>query len=511
MKPLLSPLVLACLLALCSCAPGRFEPARETHPAAPAPVAASASAASGAAEGEAEKPLDVIRRAYAPHMPAGDPLAFAMKVRAVAADKQGLWRGGKDLFFHWCRGRTDDWLADRDAYVTQQGDQHLGNIGTYLAEGEFGTLGFGMVDFDDSHSLPFQFELLQGVISLRLTAEGAGVKLDDARLSQLTDLLLREYTAASRAAAGGATAASLLAKDPVVAGLLHPNRKRSYARELDQYTESADRLIGVRATRRGEVKEILRPLPQGRAAQLGDGIAAAALRSPESARLFRLKTPEEFRAAVADAALRTRVGSAGSQGLRKYFVLLEKPLAGVDHDVIVYLKQQIPSAPERAGLLPADDRDPAQRCAEDVDQLSRPKPFFNGWCTIGDESYWVTLREPWTNELDPQDVETWHDLLWAARVWAVAAGASHHEPGQAERIAARSDGDLARELRRLSDDFLKQLDTDYQRLTSDPRVKELVARADEAIDDSRPPAEPPRPRKREKPRPEGGAAIDRRP
>ena len=64
------------------------------------------------------------------------------------------------------------WLADRDAYVTQQGDQHLGNIGTYLAAGEFGTLGFGMVDFDDSQTLPFQFELLQGVISLRLAAEG---------------------------------------------------------------------------------------------------------------------------------------------------------------------------------------------------------------------------------------------------------------------------------------------------------------------------------------------------
>ena len=134
------------------------------------------------------------------------------------------------------------------------------------------------------------------------------------QVSRLIDLLRREYVAASRAAAAGETAATLLGKDPTVAALLHPKRKQPYAKELDQYTESADRLIGVRATRRGEVKEILRPLPDGRAAQLGEGIAEAALCSPESARLFRLKTVDEFRAAVADAALRMRVGAPAARG-----------------------------------------------------------------------------------------------------------------------------------------------------------------------------------------------------
>ena len=445
----------------------------------------------------AGNPLDALREDYGPYMAADDPLAFAMKVRAVSASKQGLWRGGKALFFRWCRVRTDDWLADRDAYVAQQGDQHLGNIGTYLASGEFGTLGFGMVDFDDSHRLPFQFELLQGVVSLRLAAEDAGVDLGvDGRLGRLIDVLLREYAAATRAASGGATAAELLGNEPTVAKLLHPPRRQPYAKELDQYTEGAVRLIGVRATRRGEVKDILRPLSDERAAELGAGIAEAVLRTPETAKLFRLKTVEDFRRAVADAAVRTRVGSAGSQGLRKYFVLLERPLAGVDHDVIIYLKQQIPSAPERAGLVPRDGRDPAERCADDVDRLSRPKPYFNGWCRIGGESYWVSLREPWTNELDPADVESFDDLLWAARAWAVSAGASHFEAGRAVVIAARADGRLAERLRGLSDEFLTHLDREYRALASDPHVKELVARANRAIDQNRPPPEPPRQRKR---------------
>src|SRR5215210_6889194 len=95
------------------------------------PTEQSAAARSGG-------PLDVLREVYGPYMPADDPLAFAMKVRSVAADESGLWRGAKDLFFRWCKGRTDGWLDDAEAYVTQQGDQHLGNIGTYLAEGKFG-------------------------------------------------------------------------------------------------------------------------------------------------------------------------------------------------------------------------------------------------------------------------------------------------------------------------------------------------------------------------------------
>jgi uncharacterized protein (DUF2252 family) len=471
---------LLCLLPVAgSC--DRSDSARSTttRPSETSPATQAASA------GDAAQPLDVLREAYGRYMPDDDPLAFAMKMRAVSAGKSGLWRGGKDLFFRWCRGRTADWLADDAAWVVQQGDQHLGNIGTYLADGKFGALGFGMVDFDDSHKLPFQFELLQGVVTLRLAAEDAQVTLDDARLNRLIDTVLREYAAASRAAANGKTAVDLLGNEPMVAKLVAARGKQHYAKELEEYTETGDRLIGVRASRRGKVKDILRPLPPERAAQLGDAVAQAVLRDPKAAALFRLKTPEEFRAAIADAALRTRVGSAGSQGLRKYFVLMDRPLAGVEHDVIVYVKQEVPSSAERAGLVPPDPRDPGQRCAEDIELLTWPRPYFNGWCRIGDESYWVTVREPWSDELDSKDVATYDDLLWAGRAWAISAGASHHEPGQAEMITARSNSKLSADLRRLSDEYVKQLETDSARLAGDARVKELVARAEAALERSR--------------------------
>jgi uncharacterized protein (DUF2252 family) len=425
-------------------------------------------------------------------MEAEDPLAFPMKVRAVAADKSGLWRGGKDLFFRWCRDHARDWLVDQEAYVTQQGDPHLGNVGTYLAAGEFGTLAFGMVDFDDSHRLPFQYELLQGIISLRLVAGEAGIGLDGPALDRLISQTVDAYAAA---AASGRTATDLLRNDPDVSKLLGGAR-RDYATELSQYT-SGGKFVPVRATRK-EVKDVLRPAME-RADELAAGIAEAVRRSETSAALFRLHTPAEFRAAVRDAVLRTRVGSAGSQGLKKYFVLLERPLAGVDHDVIVYVKQQIPSAPMRAGLVPPDPRDPAQRCAGDAAELTDPGPFFNGWCRMGEESYWVSLREPWTDELNGADVRIAADLAAAAHVWATAAGASHRGAGFPEVVRARSTSGLVEQLVWLSGVYLEQLDRDYRQLTADPRVSKLVALAANAIEE-RQDAAPPIPKKPRKPR-----------
>jgi uncharacterized protein (DUF2252 family) len=335
------------------------------------------------------------------------------------------------------------------------------------------------------------------VISLRLVAAEAKLELDDAAVDALVRTLTDQYVAAASAES---TATQLLSSDPDVRKLLHAATKRDYRQELMEYTRSGH-FIPVRATRK-EVKDVMRPA-RDRSGDLAAGIAEAAARSPESAKLFRYHTAEEFRGAVKDAVLRTRVGSAGSQGLRKYFVLLDRPLAGVDHDVIVYVKQQIPAAPERAGLIPPDPRDPAQRCAEDAAELSDPDPLFNGWCRVGDKSYWVSLREPWTDELDGADVRNREDLEAAARIWATAAGASHRSSGKAAVIRERCTPQLAAELRRLSDAYLVHLGQEYQALTTDPRVAPLVAKANREIEEQHESAPPP-PKKPRQPRRKAG-------
>src|SRR5215208_1751727 len=159
------------------------------------------------------RPFDSLQEAYGPYVDPADPLAFPAKIRSLSIDRYNFWRGAKDLFFIWCKNNTQKWLSDKESYVRQEGDQHLGNVGTYMTGRNFGTLAFGMVDFDDSHNLPFQFELLQGIITLRLAAEENQISLDDDQLDQLISLVLENY---ENAANSTASATDLLADDPML-------------------------------------------------------------------------------------------------------------------------------------------------------------------------------------------------------------------------------------------------------------------------------------------------------
>jgi uncharacterized protein (DUF2252 family) len=199
----------------------------------------------------AERPLDVLQRTYGEHLSRNDPLAMPMKLRSLVADEYGLWRGGKDLFFHWCQSHCDAWLQDTDATMTLHGDQHLGNIGTYLIDPRTGELAFGMVDFDDSHRMPFMFELLQGVVTVRLTARENGIELGGEELRGLVDRMLADYRAA---ALSDQTTTKLLQSDPLVAKLLAGPPRRDFAKELKHYTDQDGKLVERIVTKKGVVK-----------------------------------------------------------------------------------------------------------------------------------------------------------------------------------------------------------------------------------------------------------------
>ena len=419
--------------------------------------------------------FDLLYNAYGPYVDANDPLAFPAKVRALSIDRYNFWRGAKDLFFIWCKNNTQKWLEDKEAYVRQEGDQHLGNVGTYMTGRNFGTLAFGMVDFDDSHNLPFQFELLQGIITLRLAAEANRVSLDDDQLDQLISLVLENY---ENAATSPSDATELLADDPTIVHMKVRLGKKNYAEELNEYTDNSQKLRPFAPIRK--IKDVFRPA-MDKADPICNGLAQAIARSPQMVRIFNYHTAAEIRANVKDLAQRTRLGSAGSQGLKKYFVLLKKPLVGVDHDAILYIKQQVPTAAERAGIIPLDPRAPGERCAEDLELLSHPQPFLNGWFQMGNESYWVTLREPWTEELESDDVKDLAGLRHIAKLWATAAGASHRVPGEGQMISKRIGPELSNDLRRLSNAYLLKLTGDYEDFKSDPRCAPLVATANHTL------------------------------
>jgi uncharacterized protein (DUF2252 family) len=466
---LVTPLLLVGASAGCDSKPstGAQQASKSSTPGA-TPSTTSRPAGNG--------PYDLLERYYAPHTDASDPLGFPMKVRNLSSTPYRFWRGSKELFYEWCRTNAADWLADQGSYLRIHGDLHPGNLGLYHSQGEFGRhVAFGAVDFDDSARLPFQLELLQGVVTLQLLAKHQRIALDAEKLDRLIAMMLESYRASLDS---DRTPTQMLEDDAWVGELLKDARKRDYGRELDKYVKKGQ-FVSVVEDKSDRPKEILRPV-KGRG-EFADAIESALLQTPDGADLF--KTADIRKKAIVDLARRTQLESAGSEGLHKYLVLLANK-GGTEKRLILYMKQQIPSAAERVGIIPTDSRPPGRRSAEDTHALSRPPGYFNSWCTWNGGSYRLSIKEPWTETLDGNDVQTFEDLKHMAGVWGTVAGSVHRQGSEVVgRVKPRLTQELSALLRDRGAAYAARAAADFRQFEADPRTREQSAKADVALKD----------------------------
>lgn len=413
--------------------------------------------------------FDQLDRAWSGYLSKDDPAQFAMKIRSLCASPRALWGGGKDFFFLWSKEHCRDWFARRDGFTISHADVHLGNIGVYPGDAKLGELGFGLVDFDDACALPIEIDLLQACISLQLAAKDNQIDLSDAQRLKVCETVLRGFVEAK---SSNETAASLLAENKRVKSLLKRG-VQPYAEVLDGWIDSNGRFVRL-IEKRGELREILRPA-MNRADELADALAQAAKDSPAFAAKLRSTDRAEIRGQIKDVALRVRMGSAGSQGLEKILILMERPLRGIDSDAIIYVKQQVQSSAERAGAVEHDPRPLAQRAVEAIDLMTHPKPFLNTRCEAGGKSYLVSLKDP-SDELGDKiaSVEALNDL---AHIVGTVLGAAHRN--------APSTDVSAQMLDQRAQAYLLVLHQQYESLRSDPRAKAYVEKANRFIEESR--------------------------
>ncbi len=416
--------------------------------------------------------FDTLADAFVPHLAPGDPFAWPMKVRALASDSYTFWRGSKHHFYAWSRTACADWLADPSRFIITHGDPHFGNIGTYPASAGFGELSLGFVDFDEAVSLPPEMELLQGYIVFRLTAQH--MKLPwTARLDHAVQTTLSEHYRAS--AAGDASPRQLLADLPLAVALFD-DRSKSYEDMVHSMTTTGqfDRLLGkpqAPADLLRRTPELIEPVARA--------LTRAAAEQPALGRQLRYSSAESFRHAIRDIGQRTRLKSSGSQGLKKFFVLIRSPFHAYEGDVVLYLKQEVVAPGEHQRLTPPHEAGPGARVAGAARALSPEQWYVNAHVTLNNEAYWVTLREPWGSELDLARLVDRDDLVAAVRIWATVAGCAHRAAGmdsadwltteRVTQIATRSAQYLA-----LHQDL-------FEEFRADPRVISLVGVAEASI------------------------------
>lgn len=433
---------------------------------------------------------DTLQESLQEFVPRSPASGWPMKAHALVADPYKFWRGTKDLFARWSRRNCGRWFADRDAYYPAHGDLHLGNIGTYHAD-QFGGLAFGMVDFDEATRLPYQVELLSGLVTLELVAQVNGIPLNADERRALATRLVEQFIQAVKSPE---EAKHRLEAIPAVRKLLDRANQRTYPQMLDELTENG-RFKPVIRSGGGEVREILEPI-NDRKAQIASLLEQACWNDRRFASLVRYRKASEWQAAIRAVALRTRLGSSGSQGLQKVLVLVERPFKDADHDGVLYLKQQVLPATVREQRALSAFREPlpptrAAEVASLLPWLCDPPPLFSSFSATPrraphetDVSFWVTVREPWSDELDHKDFKTLDDLTLAADIWALVFGRAmalcdFAHPG-VETPEAREK--LVAQLLERSAGFLPWLNQQYEQFRDDPRTADDVARAKAWID-----------------------------
>jgi hypothetical protein len=464
--PLRRCAVLILLLASLAC-----DRRASSNTAAPA---AGSKGNGGGASSTSNLAFDILSRTYAPFTSSDDPVGFPMKIRNLSSNAYRFWRGSKEVFYDWCKTNTTDWMGDQASYLRIHGDLHPGNLGLYHSKGKFGHhVAFGAVDFDDSARLPFQIELLQGAITLELLAKHRTVKMPIERVDELIATMLEAYRGSLESSE---TPTQMLEEDRWVGKLLKDARKREYSSELSKYVVNG-KFVSEVVDKDGKVKEFLRPL-KGRGG-FAEAIEDALLNTPDGKDVF--KDADIRKKDVEDIARRTQLESAGSEGLHKYLVLLTHKKSP-EGKLILYLKQQIPSSAERVGLIPKDARPPGQRTSEDMHNLSNPPAYFNSWCGWNGGSYWLNIKEPWTETLDGADVNTFEDLKHMARIWGIVAGSAHRQGAEvAVAIKSRLTPELSKALRERSMAYAAKVAKDFEQFRTDARTREQVQKAEAGL------------------------------
>ncbi len=408
---------------------------------------------------------DKLIEDYRPYIATGQPLGLPLKVDSLLRDPYALHTGGQDLLAHWLKRNVTSWFANPDTYVTCHGSLHPGNVGTYLLGPNADQHAFGLIDLDESIEMPVQVELLQGLASLEIISRRELADIDAHQLANAQRQFLQSFAASARADRRLRPDAT---QHLYVLGQLA--RRESYEKTLADYLAIDGRFKPLRfSTDSPMPTEILRPVDVNRR-RLAEAIALALQRCPAFAEACRYRSAQQFHAAMRDVVTRVQLDSASSQGLTKLLILFRSPLVDTDRDAVFYLKRQIPTSFERAGLLETDPRTPAQRVADNAARLRPTGPGLISWCEFDGASFTLRLRQPWTHNLTPRVIVHPEQLSVAAELMGHAAGQAHRHDGCGEHVADVCTR-LIDELPPLAEQYVTYLTDQYRRLARDSRAQ----------------------------------------
>ncbi len=416
------------------------------------PVAGSVVAAgTGPSSGPASRPVgpfEEMERLYKPLTV--DDTGWALKVESMSGSEEAFARGGRDLFFVWARGACADWARDYRNLTWCHGDARLENAGVYVADVGSAHLAVGLTGFDDAYVGPFQVDVLQAVVSLRMSAVRAGLAVSPGRGSQV----VRDVASAFRQGLrSGRTATEAYGDDPRVRDLLLPG-DATLRDAAERDTEEGHFSREVRG-RRGELTDAYSELGAGRGS-VSRALVGACEGSASLARLVKFADARGWDAAIDDVALRRQIGPLGSDGMIQIVARTRggAKIAGGPSDATFVFRAEGPAPAERAGFVPMRILEGGRRVLEGTRALTSPERDAIGWCAMSGVTFAVEVRTPWDRPVFEGGavgaLKTDADLEWASRFLGCLLGAAHASAvgtredslALADRLDAEAEGQI---------------------------------------------------------------------
>jgi len=352
-----------------------------------------------------------------------------LKWMTLAESPYMFFRGTCDLYAEWFQANCGEYYAVGQPRVQLHGDVHPGNSGTYEPVGKFGSgeLTFGLVDMDEAFVGPVEYDLLRALTALRFIA--AEQKLD-IQAEKEWDALWLTMAQACRAGIDDPQSIPLaIQQSQIVKKRLKKARKAKPHPYLASYVDFSTEEPVFRRLRfdDGELEDITIAITDHAQRQqlIESFLTCIRRRDTDFGDVF--DTGKSAADQIIDVVEWVRLGSSGSQGLRKFLLLTKPARARGDSYQIIQLKQKPIPAAERARLIRrGKGKQRAEQVAAAYRILQAPRKALIGWTTFDESTYLVKAKIHNGKEPKPKHHKNTYLLKDMGAVLGGLLGAAYH-------------------------------------------------------------------------------------
>jgi uncharacterized protein (DUF2252 family) len=314
------------------------------------------------------------------------------------------------------------WKSTANVQAWLSGDFHTQNVGFF--DNDKGKVVFDLNDFDESYVAPFYWDLLRYTTSLFLMKQELGTALTTADIRDVAGTFLSTYQSTLSTVNGNSTEVDLYLDKSKLTGFMS-TKASSVESKYNTSTLLAKWTALQNGVRRFDFANVDLGVPTSAdiaeiQANWGSYLSSiASFASTQSSAYFSIK----------DQAVRLNSG-LGSQGVKKFYVLVEGPTSAQEDDVLLEVKEErLPSLFHVSTISPSLYASRFTNHA--VRTVTANKALLNnvddhaGSLQSTARPYFVHRISPWKKGLDPVDFKSKSDLQDFVKASAQALAYAH--------------------------------------------------------------------------------------